>query len=215
MQENRQAGERGKPPGEGLRVVIELFARCQYRASSILSLVRGQALNFHPRRAAVLQVERTGRRDRQVDDTVAEIRAAIVDAHHDRFTRTLVRHAHVTRHGQRAVCRCHRIHVVALAAGSAASGEFMPVPRCSAFLMKFRYIGCSKRLRVGQRRARGGAVVFTLAGENVAGMLVCLRSAIYRAGRAGCCMLARLGGAAGEQKCHGQAAKGMRNSEVK
>ncbi len=63
----RKTGERETSPGEDQRVVMgnekRLFTRCQYRASCLLGFVRRQALNFDPCRAAMLQVQRTGRRN--------------------------------------------------------------------------------------------------------------------------------------------------------
>src|SRR6267378_2110314 len=114
--------------------------RTNYTGRSVPSPRRGtralrqDGFHFHLNAAGVHEAELVRRRVGQVDDALGVERPAVVDAHDDAAAVGEIGYAYVARNRQESVRRGHRIHVVALAAGSAPSVELAPVPACGAAL---------------------------------------------------------------------------------
>src|SRR5262249_24336747 len=82
----------------------------------------------HARKSAAIEVERFGCADRQIDDAVAVVRAAIVNAYDNRAAIIEIGHSHVAGQRQGGVRGREAVRVIDFAVGSQPAMEIAAVP---------------------------------------------------------------------------------------
>lgn len=90
--------------------------------------------------------ERNGSAVRKVDDSIALKRTAVVDSNEDRPVSSSKRDTHPRSERQRAMCRCHGVHIEALSVGGAMAVETSAIPGRKPRLMKIARFLCLRRL---------------------------------------------------------------------